>query len=73
MKKLRVMVIQVLFLYMNSVIKPIFVCVVIGLFVELINYVGTKNTPLQQKSRLVLSNFNNQLQSCYTVLNPELH
>jgi hypothetical protein len=32
-----------------------------------------KNTPLQQKSRLVLSNFNNQLQSCYTVLNPELH
>jgi hypothetical protein len=31
-----------------------------------------KNTLLQQKSRLILPNLNNQLQSCYTVLDPEL-
>jgi len=31
-----------------------------------------KNTLLQQKPRLVLSNLNNQFQSCYTVLDPEL-
>jgi len=34
--------IQVLFLYMSSVIKPIFVCVVIGSCVELMNYVGSR-------------------------------
>jgi hypothetical protein len=31
-----------------------------------------KNTLLQQKSRLILPNLKNQLQSCYTVLDPEL-
>jgi hypothetical protein len=31
-----------------------------------------KNTLLQQKSRLILPNLRNQLQSCYTVLDPEL-
>jgi len=31
-----------------------------------------KNTLLQQKSRLILPNLKNELQSCYTVLDPEL-
>ena len=31
-----------------------------------------KTTLLQQKSRLILPNLKNQLQSCYTVLDPEL-
>jgi hypothetical protein len=31
-----------------------------------------KNTHLQQKSRLALPNLKNQLQSCYTVLDPDL-
>jgi hypothetical protein len=31
-----------------------------------------KNTLLQQKSRLILPNLKNQLQPCYTVLDPEL-
>jgi hypothetical protein len=35
--KSRVMVIQAVFLYMNNVIKPMFVSVVIGLFVGLMN------------------------------------
>jgi hypothetical protein len=32
-----------------------------------------KTTLLQQKSRLILPNLKNKLQSCYTVLDPELH
>ena len=57
MKKLRVMVIQVLFLYMNSVIKPIFVCVVIGSFVELMNYVGSKKYSTSAKTKAFLFKF----------------
>jgi len=49
--KSRVVVIQAVFLYMNNVIKPMFVSVVIGLFVGLMNYIGLRKLLSFNKSQ----------------------
>jgi hypothetical protein len=49
--KSRVVVIQAAFLYMNNVIKPKFVSVVIGLFAGLMNYIGLRKLLSFNKSQ----------------------
>jgi hypothetical protein len=47
----RVVVIQAVFLCMNNVIKPMYVSVVIGLFVGLMNYIGLRKLLSNNKSQ----------------------